>query len=172
MKTLREFLNEASFEFGGKKYFSGWGKYRCDGEEITRDEYMKARQAYDKKDVVAAMGTKTDKASGASVARITQDIDLSPIQDELQLYADNDSDAYRMQKSIEQNLIKKMKKGTYDSTKAVKLWQYMVDDAAKKYEKKFGTPGMKTFSLQDRKMVAVAFAKEFEDKYDDGEFDD
>lgn len=171
MKTLREFLNEASFELSGKTYFSGWGKYRCDGKEITRDEYMKARQAYDKKDVVAAMGTKTDK-SGVSKARITQNIDLSPVQDELQLYTENDRQSYKMQQSIEQNLIKKMKKGTYDSTKAVKLWQYMIDDAAKRYEKEFGTPGIKTFSVQDRKMVAVAFAKDFEDKYDDGEFDD
>lgn len=167
MITFGEYLNEASFEFGGKKYFSGWGKYRCDGQEISRDEYMKARQAYDKKDVVAAMGTKTDK-DGTSKARITQELDLSPIQDELQLCAENDRQAIEMRKSIEQNLVKKMKKGTYDSTKAVKLWQYMVDDYAKKYEKKHG----KTFSLQDRKMVAIAFAKEFEELYDEGEFDD
>ena len=171
MKTLREFLNEASFEFGGKTYFAGWGKYRCDGKEITRDEYMKARQAYDKKDVVAAMGTKTTKA-GVSTARITQDIELDAQQDELQLFADNDHQSYNMQKSIEQNLIKKMKKGTYDSTKAVKLWQYLVDDAAKRYEKKFGTPGSKIFSVQDRKKVAVAFAKDFEERYDDGDFDE
>ena len=171
MITFTEYLNEASFEFGGKNYFSGWGKYRCDGKEISRDEYMKARQAYDKKDVVAAMGTKTDK-SGVSKARITQDIELDAQQEELQLFTDNDSQSYKMQQSIEQNLIKKMKKGTYDSTKAVKLWQYMVDDAAKKYEKKFGTPGTKTFSVQDRKKVAVAFAKDFEERYDDGEFDD
>ena len=171
MITFTEFLSEASFEFGGKKYFSGWGKYRCDGQEISREEYMKARQAYDKKDVAAAMGTKTDK-EGNSKARITQDIDLSPIQDELQLFTDNDDYAYRMQKNIWQNLIKKMKKGTYDSTKAVKLWQYMVDDAAKRYEKKFGTPGIKTFSVQDRKMVAISFAKDFEERYDDGDFDD
>ena len=171
MITFGEYLNEASFEFGGKKYFSGWGKYRCDGQEISREEYMKARHAYDKKDVAAAMGTKTDK-EGNSKARITQDIDLSPIQDELQLFTDNDDYAYRMQKNIWQNLIKKMKKGTYDSTKAVKLWQYMVDDAAKRYEKKFGTPGIKTFSVQDRKMVAISFAKDFEERYDDGDFDD
>ena len=64
------------------------------------------------------------------------------------------------------------KKGTYDSTKAVKLWQYMIDDAAKRYEKEYGTPGIKTFSTQDRKMVAISFAKDFEERYDDGEFDD
>ena len=171
MITFGEYLNEASFELGGKKYFSGWGKYRCDGQEITRDEYMKARQAYDKKDVTAAMGTKTNKA-GVTNARITQDIELDSQQEELQLFTDNDSQSYKMQKSIEQNLIKKMKKGTYDSTKAVKLWQYMVDDASKRYEKKFGTPGSKIFSVQDRKKVAVAFAKDFEERYDDGEFDE
>ena len=171
MITFGEYLNEASFEFGGKKYFSGWGKYRCDGQEISREEYMKARQAYDKKDVTAAMGTKTDK-EGTSKARITQDVDLDAQQEELQLFTDNDKQAYNTQKSIEQNLLKKMKKGTYDSMKAVKLWQYMVDDAAKRYEKKFGTPGSKIFSVQDRKKVAVAFAKDFEERYDDGEFDD
>lgn len=171
MITFGEYLNEASFEFGGKKYFSGWGKYRCDGKEITRDEYMKARQAYDKKDVTAAMGTKTDK-EGTSKARITQDIELDDQQEELQMFGDNDRQIYRQEQSIQQNLIKKMKKGTYDSAKAVKLWQYWADEAAKKYEKEFGTPGSKIFSVQDRKKVAIAKAKDFEERYDDGEFDD
>ena len=41
-----EELTEASFQFGGKTYKTAWGKYSCDGKSITRDEYLKASNAY------------------------------------------------------------------------------------------------------------------------------
>lgn len=171
MQIFENYLDEASFELSGKKYFAGWGKYRCDGEEITRDEYMKARQAYDRQDIKATLGSKTDK-SGVSMTRLTQDVELDDQQTELQMYGDNDRQMYRQEQDIQKNLIAKMKKGVYDSEKAVKLWQYWADNAAKKYEKEFGTPGSKIFSMADRKKVALSKAKEFEELYDDGEFDD
>lgn len=164
MQTFTEWLNEASFELGSKKYSSSFGRYKCDGESITRDEYMKARQAYDSQHVKAAVGTKKDASSGAEVKRITQDVELDDQQDELKLFGDNDRQLYRHQQDIEKNLRAKIAKGTYDSEKAVKLWQYWADNAAKAYEKQFGTPGSKIFSVKDRKMVALAKAKDFEDE--------
>jgi hypothetical protein len=41
-----EELTEASFQFGGKTYKTAWGRYSCDGKSITRDEYLKASNAY------------------------------------------------------------------------------------------------------------------------------
>jgi hypothetical protein len=41
-----EELTEASFQFGGKTYKTSWGHYSCDGKSITRDEYLKASNAY------------------------------------------------------------------------------------------------------------------------------
>lgn len=64
---------------------------------------------------------------------------------ELALFADNDGDLYRMQTtSIIENLAKKSAKGTFDTAKAVKLFGYLADNAAKKYawevgNRKYGT---------------------------------
>ena len=47
MITFLEFLNEgASFELAGKKYSSAFGRYKCDGRTITKDEYAKASAEY------------------------------------------------------------------------------------------------------------------------------
>ena len=47
MITFLEFLNEgASFELAGKKYSSAFGRYKCDGRTITKDEYAKASADY------------------------------------------------------------------------------------------------------------------------------
>ena len=47
MKTFTEYLNEGrGFELGGKKYSSGFGRYTCNGESISKEEYMKASAQY------------------------------------------------------------------------------------------------------------------------------
>ncbi len=80
---------------------------------------------------------------------------------ELQLFCENDGDLYRQQvKPIEANLDKKVKKGVFDKTKAVKLWGYLADNCARKYVKEFGESGQpwhKMFSTADRREVAKAF---------------
>ena len=55
------------------------------------------------------------------------------------------------------NLQKKFKNGTYDRDKAVTLWKYWADDAAKMYEKDF--PGTK-FSAAERQAVAIRKERE------------
>jgi len=58
---------------------------------------------------------------------------------ELELFIVNDGDLYRRQtQPIIQNLAKKMKKGVYDATKAMKLWGYLADAGAQKYTKEMG----------------------------------
>lgn len=78
---------------------------------------------------------------------------------ELRLFIDNDGDLYRQQTtSIMKNLATKLAKGVYDRQKAEKLWMYLVEAGAKKYNREFGTessfPWHKMFSMADRKEVA------------------
>lgn len=47
MLTFTEFINEGrGFELGGKKYSSGFGRYTCNGESISKEEYMRASEQY------------------------------------------------------------------------------------------------------------------------------
>ena len=88
---------------------------------------------------------------------------------ELKLYIENDGDLYKQKIiPIVKNIQKKMKSGKYDHKKAPKLWKYLVDDGAKKYQKEF--PGVK-FSRQEKDAVAQEFADEYKDEIEaqDGE---
>jgi len=88
---------------------------------------------------------------------------------ELKLYIDNDSQLYKQRLvPIVKNIQRKMKSGKYDHKKAPKLWKYLVDDGAKKYQKEF--PGVK-FSRQEKDAVAQEFADEYKDEIEaqDGE---
>lgn len=47
MKSFAQWIMEGrSFEYGGSKYSSGFGKYTKDGQAISKEEYMKASNAY------------------------------------------------------------------------------------------------------------------------------
>ena len=82
--------------------------------------------------------------------------------DELKLFIDNDGQLYKQRLiPIVKNIQKKMKSGKYDHKKAPKLWKYLVDDGAKKYQKEF--PGVK-FSRQEKDVVAQEFADEYKDE--------
>ncbi len=89
--------------------------------------------------------------------------------DELAMYIVNDGDLYRQNISmVIKNLAKKIKKGTYDPQKALKLWQYSAQWGAQKYTKEFriagthGSYGM--FSPSDRKDAAKQLAEHYEDE--------
>lgn len=65
-----EELTEASFQFGGKTYKTAWGKYSCDGKSITRDEYLKASNAYKNSNKVGYKEkTKQDVANYSNKVR-------------------------------------------------------------------------------------------------------
>ena len=88
---------------------------------------------------------------------------------ELKMFIDNDAQLYKQRLvPIVKNIQKKMKSGKYDHKKAPKLWKYLVDDGAKKYQKEF--PGVK-FSKQEKEAVAQEFADEYKDEIEaqDGE---
>lgn len=80
---------------------------------------------------------------------------------ELELYADNEEPLYRQKRSIEQNLVRKLAAGKYDRTKAVKLWRYYADAAAKKYTREFGSSGSVIFSKAERDALAKREERQF-----------
>lgn len=93
---------------------------------------------------------------------------------EMELYGDNDSQLYfQMRRPILVNLGKKYKKGTYDVTKAAKLWRYYIDAVMKKYNKEFGGRGDKWYDLlstHDRQLLAMEYAVNTKAEFDLGNF--
>lgn len=77
---------------------------------------------------------------------------------ELRLFADNDRDLHRQSlQPIRDNLGKKMDKGSYDPSKAEKLWGYHADRAAQAYHGQYGsadTPWHKMFPPSVRREAA------------------
>jgi hypothetical protein len=94
---------------------------------------------------------------------------------ELRLYIDNDGDLYRQQTvPIYKNLINKKARGIYDSNLAVKLFMYLVDAGAKKYDKEFGSGGgewNKVFPKSTRLAVARELVQHFETEAELGNYD-
>jgi hypothetical protein len=83
---------------------------------------------------------------------------------ELVLYIENNEALYRRQlQPIIQNLARKMTKGLYDKTKAIKLWGYLADSGAKEYNKEFGdgTLSLKMFDKPTRLFTAELLEKYF-----------
>ena len=90
---------------------------------------------------------------------------------ELKLFIGNDGDLYRQQTlPIIKNLMRKRKKGVYDSELAVKLWGYLMESGAKKYAKEFGGTWHEMFSPATREIAAREFARDFEIGADGGEY--
>lgn len=88
---------------------------------------------------------------------------------ELYLVSVNDGDLYRQRiEPILANLKKKIKKGTYDETLALKLWKYAADDGAEKYTKEYDTPrhgsSFGIFTVAMRKEVALLMQSHYEDE--------
>lgn len=100
---------------------------------------------------------------------------LSQEADELSIFIDNDRQLYNSRLiPIYKNLSKKMKKGQYKRNLAAKAFMHLIDEGAKKYVKEHGSPGDKwnvMFPKKDRMELAEAYAKEFEEKFKNKEYD-
>ena len=94
---------------------------------------------------------------------------------ELDLFIMNDEDLYRRRfMPIITNIKRKMKRGTYDHEKVIKLWMYLVDDAARQYVQEFGTPDQDVkdmFPKETRLQVAQIFADREKENIEKGEYD-
>ena len=94
---------------------------------------------------------------------------------ELDLFIMNDEDLYRKRfMPIITNIKRKMKRGIYDHEKVIKLWMYLVDDAAVKYVQEFGTPDQDVkdmFPKETRLQVAQVIADRELENIKQGEYD-
>ena len=94
---------------------------------------------------------------------------------ELDLFIMNDEDLYRRRfMPIIENLKRKMKRGIYDDKLAIKLWMYLVDDAARQYVQLFGSPALDVkdmFPKETRLQVAQVIADREKENIEQGEYD-
>lgn len=93
---------------------------------------------------------------------------------ELLLYANNDGELYdRLKLPIIRNLLKKMKKGTYNPSLAPKAWLPLLEQAAKRYSKDYsdGSDWSRIFSAATRRHAAQEMAVEEETRMRNGEYD-
>ena len=105
---------------------------------------------------------------------ISEDVDAESSR-ELDLYIMNDEELYRRRfMPIILNLRRKINRGVYDHKKSVKLWMYLVDDAAKKYVEEFGdqTDDVKDmFPKETRLKVAEVISLREKENIEQGEYD-
>lgn len=94
---------------------------------------------------------------------------------ELELFIENDSQLYNSQeKPIQKNLITKMARGVYNHAGAVKLYGYLMESGAKKYNREHGGGGSvwhEMFNTATRKAAAERFANSFETEAKLGNYD-
>jgi hypothetical protein len=91
------------------------------------------------------------------MAATSPDIDTHAVR-ELILYADNTSALYTSKLSTIEYVQRRIKTGTYDPTKAPKLWRYWIDAAARMYRKELGGASF-TFSPSVRQAAAAEVAE-------------
>ena len=90
---------------------------------------------------------------------------------ELSLYIENEYSLVgapnSQGQSIEKNLLRKIKNGSFDLKLSEKAWMYLVEAGAKKYAKEYASPGewSKIFSKPTRELVAYEFATTFYEEY-------
>lgn len=110
-------------------------------------------------------GSIVKSSKNIESARTSEIMDEDAAED-LYLYAINTAELYHGRTTaVIDNLRKKYQKGVYDPEKAVALWQYVADDAAKMYDKELGSGrgSMTMFNKATRNEVAKRLAKYYEE---------
>ena len=94
---------------------------------------------------------------------------------ELDSYIMNNEELYRRRfMPIIENIKRKLRRGIYDHEKVIKLWMYLVDDAAREYVKEFGNPAQDVkdmFPKETRLQVAQIIADREKENIEKGEYD-
>ena len=105
---------------------------------------------------------------------INEAIDSDAVN-ELDSYINNNEDLYRRRfMPIISNIRRKMKRGLYDHEKVIKLWMYLVDDAAKAYVDEHGSIDQDVkdvFPKETRLQVAQVIADREKENIEQGEYD-
>ena len=105
---------------------------------------------------------------------INEAIDSDAVN-ELDSFIQNDEDLYRRRfMPIISNIKRKMKRNVYDHEKVIKLWMYLVDDAAKEYVKQHGSIDQDVkdmFPRETRLQVAQIIADREKENIEQGKYD-
>ena len=105
---------------------------------------------------------------------INEAIDSDAVN-ELDSFIMNDEDLYRRRfMPIISNIRRKMNRNVYDHEKVIKLWMYLVDDAAKEYVKQHGSVDQDVkdmFPKETRLQVAQIIADRELENIKQGEYD-
>ena len=105
---------------------------------------------------------------------INEAIDSDAVN-ELDSFIQNDEDLYRRRfMPIITNIKRKMKRGVYDHEKSIKLWMYLIDDAAREYVKQHGSVDQDVkdmFPKETRLQVAQIIADREKENIEKGEYD-
>lgn len=135
--------------------------------KVDIEEMMEAYRSF-KKEIVEHCGMDHGAENEASEALI-EEVDEDSVR-ELVLYAENDGQLYQQSTApIQKNLSKKWQKGIYDHDKAIQLWKYHADRAAKAYGREFSNnDGLKIFSPAVRKAAAEEFANDWKAELEAG----
>lgn len=101
-----------------------------------------------------------------------------PDADDLVLYIDNTEKLYNQKKSIVKNVMRRLRNGTYDAAKAVKLWSYLVEAGAKMWVSELGDEdGDRSvkwnvlFPTAVREQAARDMSETAKQEIDDGDWD-
>ena len=110
-----------------------------------------------------------EAAENEASESLIEEVDEDSVR-ELVLYAENDGTLYQQSTApIQKNLSKKWVKGIYDHDKAIQLWKYHADRAAKAYGREFSNnDGLKIFSPAVRKAAAEEFADDWKGELEAG----
>ena len=96
------------------------------------------------------------------------------LQEEMLVYSKDLKMRVKKRKIFINNLIIQASIGVYDHEKVIKLWMYLVDDAAKKYVGEFGSQDQDVkdmFPKETRLQVAQIIADREKENIERGEYD-
>lgn len=86
---------------------------------------------------------------------------------ELELWAENDPESYKLKRAVCEALNRKRARGVYNSEKAIKAFYNVAEYAAKSYAKTFNdsmTAWFVTFTTTTRREVAKILLAEYEEE--------
>jgi len=98
-------------------------------------------------------------------------LDADALRD-LELFIDNTGSLYPMKRSIERQLLRKIKANVYKLDLAARAWMYLVDAGAKEYSRGVGGSTSLTFPKPLRSFLAMRYARDFGRRFYYGEVEE
>jgi hypothetical protein len=143
----------------------------ADAAPVKVQEMVEAYRSFKAEQLDEHCGTcgVGEAAENEASESLIEEVDEDSVR-ELVLYAENDGTLYQQSTApIQKNLSKKWVKGIYDHDKAIQLWKYHADRAAKAYGREFSNnDGLKIFSPAVRKAAAEEFADDWKGELEAG----